>query len=139
VERFDFDDYNWQRRPFRMYPAYGQSKLGNVLFNRALAGRLAGTQVTTHAFHPGVVGTHLGINNGLIARGINLALRPFARKPSEGAATALYLATDPSVQKENGTYFKDSRPARPHASGRDDVAAERLLTLSESLLEERGV
>src|SRR6266568_4083523 len=32
VGRIDFDDLNWQRKPYRAWRAYGQSKLGNRLF-----------------------------------------------------------------------------------------------------------
>jgi len=41
----DFDDLNFERRPYRMMQAYGQSKLGNIHFTRALARRLRGSGV----------------------------------------------------------------------------------------------
>ena len=43
--RLDFDDLNNARR-YRAMRVYGQSKLCNILFTYALAGRLAGTTVT---------------------------------------------------------------------------------------------
>ena len=38
----DFTDLNWDRRPYRMMQAYGQSKLGNLHFTFELARRLQG-------------------------------------------------------------------------------------------------
>ena len=45
--RIDFDDLNWERKPYRAWRAYGQSKLANLLFTAELQrrldrGRLAG-------------------------------------------------------------------------------------------------
>ena len=42
------------------YDAYPKSKLANVLFTKALAKRLTGTNVTANGLHPGVVNTELG-------------------------------------------------------------------------------
>jgi retinol dehydrogenase 13 len=39
----DFNDLNWERRPYRLMQAYGQSKLGNLHFTFELARRLAGS------------------------------------------------------------------------------------------------
>ena len=39
---------------------YGQSKIAQILFTRALARRLEGTKVTVNVLHPGVINTELG-------------------------------------------------------------------------------
>lgn len=54
----DFDDLGFEH-DYSVMRAYSRSKLANVLFTRALARRLQGTQVTVNAVHPGVVGTHI--------------------------------------------------------------------------------
>ena len=41
VGRIDFDDLNWERRRYRRWAAYGQSKLANLLFTAELQHRLA--------------------------------------------------------------------------------------------------
>jgi NAD(P)-dependent dehydrogenase (short-subunit alcohol dehydrogenase family) len=63
----DFDDLQNTQR-YRSLRVYGQSKLCNMLFTRELARRLAGTDVTVNAVHPGAVATRLGTNNGRWAR-----------------------------------------------------------------------
>ena len=138
IPRFDFDDYNWTTRGYRMFPGYAASKLANVLFNQALAERLRGGPVTSNAFHPGWVGSQIGANNGALGRiGVRL-LRPFARTLERGAETGIYLAVEPAVAGRTGEYFKDCRPVPIARSAAEPGAAERLWTLSERLLRERG-
>jgi len=59
--RIDFDDLNWERRRYRRWPAYGQSKLANLLFTAELQRRLteAGSPVLSMAAHPGYAATNL--------------------------------------------------------------------------------
>src|SRR5229473_6973336 len=51
----DFDDLNSERKPYRAWRAYGQSKLANLLFTAELQRRLtaAGSDVLATAAHPG--------------------------------------------------------------------------------------
>src|ERR1700735_2706790 len=51
----DFDDLNWERKRYRPWRAYGQSKLANLLFASELQRRLtqAGSSVKATAAHPG--------------------------------------------------------------------------------------
>ena len=39
IGRIDFDDLNWERRPYKAVSAYGQSKLANLLFTSELQRR----------------------------------------------------------------------------------------------------
>lgn len=58
----DLDDVAWEKRQWDSSAAYGESKLANVLFARALAQRYPpGSEgmLTSVAVHPGVVATSL--------------------------------------------------------------------------------
>ncbi len=59
-------DLNWKSRPYFAWPAYGQSKLANLLFTSELQRRLAvaGSSVRAHAAHPGYSETNLQGNTG---------------------------------------------------------------------------
>jgi NAD(P)-dependent dehydrogenase (short-subunit alcohol dehydrogenase family) len=54
-------DLNWKSRPYFAWPAYGQSKLANLLFTSELQRRLdrAGSPLRAHAAHPGYSSTNL--------------------------------------------------------------------------------
>src|SRR5260370_20323940 len=56
----DFDDLNWERKPYKRWRAYGQSKLANLLFTAELQRRLtaAGSAVLATAAHPGYAATN---------------------------------------------------------------------------------
>ncbi|GAA1187330.1 oxidoreductase [Nesterenkonia xinjiangensis] len=57
----DFEDLNWEHRPYRAASAYGQSKLANLLFTAELQRRLTevGSPVLATAAHPGMASTNL--------------------------------------------------------------------------------
>ena len=59
-------DLNWKSRPYFAWPAYGQSKLANLLFTSELQRRLAaaGSALKAHAAHPGYSETNLQGNTG---------------------------------------------------------------------------
>ena len=57
--KMDFEDLNWKHRPYYRLGAYCQSKLANILFTKALAKRLDGTDVIANTLHPGAVNTEI--------------------------------------------------------------------------------
>ena len=137
VKAFDFDDYNWQKKTFRAFPAYGHSKLANMLFNHKLAKNLSRTQITSNALDPGNVATGMGTINPVLKL-INILLTPFMLTPEQGASTSIYLAVHPDAEAHNGKYFIKNRLVSPSPNALDDHTAERLWEMSESLLEKRG-
>ena len=64
--RIDFDDLNWERKPYRAWRAYGQSKVANLLFTAELQRRLdaVGSPVKATAAHPGYAATNLQFHSG---------------------------------------------------------------------------
>ena len=61
------DDLHFERRGYSAWPAYGQSKLANLLFTLELQKRLkdAGSEILVTAAHPGWTMTELQRHNGL--------------------------------------------------------------------------
>lgn len=60
--RIDCDDLHYRKgRRYAGWPAYGQSKLANILFSKELADRLKekSPHVTAVSVHPGVIQTNL--------------------------------------------------------------------------------
>jgi NAD(P)-dependent dehydrogenase (short-subunit alcohol dehydrogenase family) len=96
VGRIDFDDLNWERKPYRASRAYGQSKLANLLFTAELQRRLtaAGSPVTATAAHPGYAATNLQFHSGnrfmdFISQ---IGNRVIAQDEKGGALPTLYAA-----------------------------------------------
>jgi NAD(P)-dependent dehydrogenase (short-subunit alcohol dehydrogenase family) len=66
IGSLDFEDLNWERKPYKASRAYGQSKLANMLFTAELQRRLseAGSAVLANAAHPGYAATNLQFHSG---------------------------------------------------------------------------
>lgn len=110
--RVDFDDLQFERRPYDGWAAYAQSKLANLLHARSLAERLAGTGVTAVSVHPGWVRTNL-IRSTMPTWAQDFLLRPFLRlsgmiEPWEGAQTTLFALLSPTVDEHAGAYYSQT-------------------------------
>ncbi|WP_320672129.1 oxidoreductase [Patulibacter defluvii] len=121
IGRIDLDDLNWERRPYRRWAAYGQSKLANLLFARELQRRAdAGDlPLRSAAAHPGYSATHLQTAGPGQGRGIGDRLNGLAGRigngllatsDSYGAQPTLYAATHPEVS--GGAYVGPTRLAQ---------------------------
>lgn len=113
--------------------AYGQSKLANIMFTYELARRLAGTQMTANALHPGTVATTFGENNGGLMRLAMKLVHRWAISPEEGAETIIYLASSPEVEGMTGLYWEKRRPIKSSPSSYDESAQKRLWDVSAKL------
>ena len=144
--RLDFDDLNYDRKPYNAWRAYGASKLANVLFASELARRAPRGSLISHSVHPGVVNTELArhlidpASSPAWQRPLFALTARFLKTPPQGAATSVYVATseDDDVVATNGQYYADSKLKRPSADGLDLRAATRLWDLSAELTGEDG-
>jgi NAD(P)-dependent dehydrogenase (short-subunit alcohol dehydrogenase family) len=141
--RIDFDDLNWERRPYQSSRAYGQSKLANLLFTAELQRQLsaAGSDVRAMAAHPGFVATNIYTKaDGSPATGIiAFMLRRLAQDAESGALPPLYAAVAdiPGDSFVGPNHFVHMRGA-PELIGRSGTArdadlARRLWEVSEEL------
>jgi retinol dehydrogenase-12 len=131
-----FDDLEWERRRYGIgFSVYAATKLMNILFTRELDRRLADTNVTANAVHPGFVGSNFARDGdaGRLGDIVMRIARPLALSPEKGAETSIYVASSPEVDGVSGQYFTKSRVAVPARHARDDAAAARLWTVSETL------
>jgi NAD(P)-dependent dehydrogenase (short-subunit alcohol dehydrogenase family) len=127
-------DPRYEQRKYVPFDAYGDSKLANILFTRALAKRLP-SSVSTFAVHPGVIATGLtrsmlqNIPGGTaIYRAIG---RLFLKSIPQGAATTIFAATAPELEGKTALYLADCNEAPSTRESTDDALAERLWTSSE--------
>jgi NAD(P)-dependent dehydrogenase (short-subunit alcohol dehydrogenase family) len=143
VGTIDFDDLNWERKPYRAWRAYGQSKLANLLFTAELQRRLAavGSSVLATAAHPGYAATNLQFHSQRRVLDLIGAVgnRLFAQNAEGGALPTLYaaLADVPANGFAGPGGFMGQRGA-PRLVGRSTAAqdsgvARRLWDVSEEL------
>ncbi len=120
-------------RGYNGWVAYGQSKLANILFARALAKRLDKGR-TANSLHPGVIKTNLGRHLGVALQiGYALGGPLFLKTIPQGAATQCYVATHPSLSNVTAKYFADCNVAQPKRIAEDDALAEALWEKSEEI------
>ncbi|MCA9653509.1 MAG: SDR family NAD(P)-dependent oxidoreductase [Myxococcales bacterium] len=115
--------------------AYGQSKLANLLFARALARRFEGSARTANAVHPGVIATNLLRHMSPLVKVMAPVISAVALKTiPQGAATQCFVATHPSLKDVSGEYFADSNVSKSSRHARDAELGERLWELSEEIV-----
>ncbi|SEH66359.1 NAD(P)-dependent dehydrogenase, short-chain alcohol dehydrogenase family [Mycolicibacterium rutilum] len=140
--RISLKDLNWKARPYLAWPAYGQSKLANLLFTKDLQRRLsaAGSPVRAVSAHPGYSATNLqGQTGNRFGTRIWLANnRLFATAPDFGARQTLYaVAEDIPGDAFVGPRFASRGPtgltALRSPLARDGRTATALWELSEQL------
>lgn len=130
----DLDDLQGEHS-FKAMRTYSTSKLCNVLFTRELAKREP--EITATCFHPGLVRTGWGKNDGLLYRIGLSAISPFMRSPERGARSLVWLALSDEAAELNGVYVQDEKVREPSAAAQDDFLAVALWERSEELVNRR--
>jgi NAD(P)-dependent dehydrogenase (short-subunit alcohol dehydrogenase family) len=141
--KIELDDLNWERRNYQRWPAYGQTKLANLLFTLELQRRLntAGSAVRALAAHPGYAATNLQSRTENFVNNLVMAVgnRIIAQSDEMGALPTLYAATQdlPGASYVGPDGFQEQR-GHPTLVGRsaratDGETARALWERSEEL------
>ena len=149
----DFDDWNWEKRPFQMWFAYAQGKVANILFAKQANEFYGKEGVKFYSLHPGTVLT--AIQNefttedwdrlGWIDKETGKPIERI-KTAEQGASTSVWTALAPELEEQSGAYCEDcavsvgvvdsSAPLlyglAPHSV--DMEAAKKLWNLSENLV-----
>lgn len=152
----DFDDLQFQQRPYQPQIAYAQSKTANSLFSVESTRRWRDHGAVANTANPGGVASGLQRNFTPEQRA-SLAAAEAAgtfryKTPDQGAATTLTAAIHPAFAHTGGHYLDDCREAytvpddalladHPHGVKRwalDPDAARELWRVSTRLLETCG-
>jgi len=141
IGRISLDDVNWKTRRYSAWPAYGQSKLANLLFTTELQRRLdtVGSSLRALAAHPGFSHTNLQGHSGnkfgdaLMSFGDRL----IATDADFGARQTLYAASqdlpgNTFVGPRFGIWGRTQPVGRSRLAKRETAAAA-LWELSEQL------
>lgn len=123
---------------------YGNAKLANLLYARYLARHLTPAQPTilSTAVHPGIVDTKQTNKDihepfPLLGYGMSVLGAPFKKTQFEGCHSAMFAAT---MVEQSGLFI--CSPAVPEDGSepsRDDALGERLMDLTRSVLQDKGI
>lgn len=138
--KIDLRDLNWKSRRYSPWPAYGQSKLANLLFTGELQRRLdaVGSPVRSLAAHPGYSATNLQGHSGSRLSGALLKIGNLMATDAEfGARPTLFavsqdLPGDTYVGPRFGLLGR-TQPVGRSRRARDQRTAAALWELSEQL------
>ena len=125
------DDLQFDRRPYDGMAAYAQSKACDRMLTRAFARRLEPHSITVNAMAPGLM---LGTNlyRDLPPEGRRGLEQLGGRSVSDGADTAVWLASSPDLMGVTGRFF-EQRSEVP-CQFRDEDAEGRLWEACDQLL-----
>lgn len=134
TRKMDFDNFKgWVS--FQPVLAYGQSKLGNLLYSKQLAKRLSQdpktAHITSNALHPGGANSH-------IYRDMNIIIRKFMSLVSINtkapAKRIRIMALSPKWENKTGQYISVQTPAWQSKLAKDDVLGKKLVAYTHGLL-----
>lgn len=134
----DLDDLNNSKR-YSANKAYGDAKLANILFTRALHDRFSAEGLSAVAFHPGFVAT--GFASDTTSAGMKLVYgnpvaRRFIASPDRGADQLVWVSeTEPGTSWQSANYYeKRAIPHKANPQSQDGDLARRLWDVSCGLL-----
>lgn len=116
---------------------YNISKLCNNLFSLHLNKQLIGKNVTCNSLHPGSCMSTGIQRHWWLYRVIFFLVRPFTKSLQQGASTTVYCAASPDIAELGGMYFNNCCPCKPSKEALNEKMAQRLWTVSDSILEDR--
>lgn len=141
--RIDFGDLDWERRPYRAWAAYAQSKLADVHLARHLAhlAERRGWDLVSTAAHPGFTRTNLQVTGPSMGKERQSRWTPGggllpSMTPEEGAGPILRATAEPGAP--SGAYYGPRLAlvgapvrARLNRRMRDAATAARLWSVAE--------
>jgi dehydrogenase/reductase SDR family member 12 len=107
AERLHLDDLQWASEPWNGTRAYARAKRAQVSIVREWARRIARSDISFVAMHPGWADTP-GIAAAL--PGFHRVMGPLLRTPAQGVDTMVWLAADPRPSGLSGRLLLDRRP-----------------------------
>jgi len=119
--KIDLGDLNLEKS-FSAFHAYGNGKLGNVLFTKELQRRFGDKGIHAVAVHPGNVATNFANEGNVISK---LMYHTFLNKlvlisPQKGAEPLIWLATSkPGIDWELGGYYERFKPGKLNPQATD--------------------
>lgn len=137
IGKLNFDDLNWETRPYKKMQSYADSKLANLYFTKELQRRLGkeSSSVVVTSAHPGAASTGVA-RHSLFFRFLSM----FVQDSKMGSLPTLYAAVDTKVQGNDyigpggfGEFGGYPKKVQPAANAKKEDVAQRLWEVSEKM------
>ncbi len=119
---------------YKPIPAYGQSKLANILFARELSRRLGDSERIAVALHPGSIPTNLTRHSKAMEFLSGLFAPLTLKTIPQGAATQVWAAAVAEPSLIDGEYLVDVNVGKSSRHGRDMDLAAKLWDATEAVV-----
>lgn len=145
-----FDDYNFEKKPYDPWLAYGQAKTGNIYMSNEIEKRFGAANLHSTSLHPGGIASGLTAHLGdMVSDAMkDPAVYNYMKSPEQGAATSVYAALSEEWAHKGGKYLANCVIAEPWKGGEymavgddgyapwayDDAKAQRLWAESCSMV-----
>jgi hypothetical protein len=96
-------------------------------------------EITVNCVHPGVVRAQMMLNAPGPFKIVSWLAPPFAISAKAGAATPVYAATSPALERVTGRYFVSRKPAAIKSKFNTAPYRRRLWDISIGSLRDRGL
>lgn len=139
--KIDLDDLEWENshQKYDGWHRYGNSKLANVLFTRAL-GRFFEKQkvdIKAVSFHPGVVRSGFWRDVKGFMKVTSFIQIPYMRSQRQGAQTLIYLGFEEFGKLSNGAFYDNCEVGVMNKLALDEKYWMRFWNLSKRELKEK--
>jgi len=132
--KLDLENLQGERK-YSYFGAYRASKLGNVLFTRELARRIAGSGVSVVAVSPGPARTNFGGGGPDGVMGVLTSLMkhtPIFKPADEAAEGIVWAATTPELNGGDGGLYMRRKQLKLKGAAADESLAGEIWMVSES-------
>lgn len=134
--KFDIDDLQGEKA-YSGGAAYGNAKLANILFTRELQVRFHDREISSAAFHPGVVASGFASASGGLFQFFysNPLSKRFMTSTDEGGARLVFFVDGvPGKDWVSGGYYERDSLARANPLAADPVLSARFWDMSAQLV-----
>jgi NAD(P)-dependent dehydrogenase (short-subunit alcohol dehydrogenase family) len=112
-------DYNFQRKPYDPWLAYGQAKTANIWMANEIERRYGSRGLHGLSLHPGGIdtGLHKYTKSQQSGKFVNPEVARYSKSPAQGAATSVYTAVSRDLEGQGAKWLSNCEEWGPLTSG----------------------
>ena len=134
IGKINFEDINYENKKLRGFSGmfYSRSKMAQIMWTYFLSKKRK--DIYTNAIHPGLLGSNVIDENGLIGKLITPLFKLFFKSSKEGAENIIYLMNKVSKNKISGKYFSEKIITDSYKKTYDKDDQKKLYQISKNLI-----